>query len=217
SELAAAGIIASFWLPWVPPALLSFLLLLGLVAVNARDVRQFGETEYWLALIKVAAVVLFLCVGAAVDVLGFPGERPLGLEYWWSVPGAPFKDGLRGVVSVIAIAFFGFGGTVIRNDDPNLSLSAQNDDVSIAPFTLILRRAGLGPATHVMNAVILSAVASAANSALYAASRTLVALAARGQAPRIFAAGVDVRGVPWAAIAVTVAVASLAGLGIVWG
>ncbi|KAI9351611.1 amino acid permease/ SLC12A domain-containing protein [Zopfochytrium polystomum] len=258
SELAAAGIITSFWLPTVPPMLTSLLLLVALLAVNTRDVRQFGETEFWIALVKVLAVVLFILAGAAIDLVGFPGEQPLLFKNW-SVPGAPFKNGLLdGFVPVFAIAFFGFGGTemvgvsagevsdprtnvpkainqtfwrilvfyfgsigviglLIPNDDPNLALAAETNDVTIAPFTLILLRAGLGPATHLMNLVILSAVVSAANSALYAASRTLVALADRGHAHRVFAANVDAAGVPWAALAATTAVACLAFLGIAWG
>lgn len=64
-------------------------------------------------------------------------------------------------------------GLVIRHDDPSL-LTSSSRDISIAPFTLIFKRAGLSFAANLMNGVVFSAVISAGNSAIYAASRTLV-------------------------------------------
>lgn len=56
-------------------------------------------------------------------------------------------------------------------------------------------RAGFGPAVHIVNAVLLTAVLSATNSCFYASSRMLLALARTGQAPAIFG-WVNRRGVP---------------------
>jgi amino acid permease len=61
--------------------------------------------------------------------------------------------------------------------------------------TVVFLRAGFGAATHVVNAVLLTAVLSATNSCYYASSRMLLALARSGQAPRIFGV-VNKRGVP---------------------
>ncbi|KAJ3331748.1 hypothetical protein HDU76_002304 [Blyttiomyces sp. JEL0837] len=205
----------------------------------------------------------FVDPGIYVDARGFPLNPDLpgsGQSIWfhnWGIEGAPLKAGLRGVFSVVAIAFFAFGGTelvgvsageveeprknvplainqtfyrilifyigsitviglLIPHDDPSLTLSAETSDIRIAPFTLILLRAGLKSASHVMNAVILSAVVSAANSAMYAATRTLVALAKREHAPKVVGFVTD-RGVPVVALGVTVSVACLAFLGIIWG
>ncbi|KAJ3032004.1 UNVERIFIED_CONTAM: hypothetical protein HDU68_009105 [Siphonaria sp. JEL0065] len=114
------------------------------------------------------------------------------------------------------ISSIGLIGLLIPNDDPSLSLSAKAGDVSIAPFTLILQRAGLLSAATVMNIVILSAVISTANSAMYAASRTLMALSVRGQAPPLFSL-TSSNGVPVWALFVTVLIGSTAFLGIVLG
>ncbi|KAI9348571.1 amino acid permease/ SLC12A domain-containing protein [Obelidium mucronatum] len=114
------------------------------------------------------------------------------------------------------ISSIGLIGLLIPNDDPSLSLSATKGDVSIAPFTLILERAGLISAANVMNIVILSAVISTANSAMYAASRTLMALSVRGQAHQLFSL-TSTNGVPVWALFVTVLIGSTAFLGIILG
>jgi amino acid permease len=61
--------------------------------------------------------------------------------------------------------------------------------------TVVFLRAGFGPATHVVNAVLLTAVLSATNSCFYASSRMLLVMAQNGQAPRMFEV-VNERGVP---------------------
>ena len=74
--------------------------------------------------------------------------------------------------------------------------SARTDEsVAASPLTVVFQRAGFGAATHVVNAVLLTAVLSATNSCFYASSRMLLALARNGQAPSVFG-WVTSRGVP---------------------
>ncbi|HJV16573.1 MAG TPA: amino acid permease [Bacillales bacterium] len=53
-----------------------------------------------------------------------------------------------------------------------------------SPFVQVFSVAGLPGAAHVMNFVLLTAVLSAANSGIYATSRTLFAMAQNGEAPK---------------------------------
>ena len=69
------------------------------------------------------------------------------------------------------------------NDDSLLGSSSQ--DANASPFVIAVRNAGISAVPSIMNAVILIAVLSVGNSSVYGASRTLAALADRGQAPRI--------------------------------
>ena len=62
-------------------------------------------------------------------------------------------------------------------------------------MTIVFKNAGFGLATHVVNAVLLTAVLSVTNSCYYASSRMLLAMARSGHAPRIFGR-VNKRGVP---------------------
>ncbi len=106
-------------------------------------------------------------------------------------------------------------GMLIPYTDPNL-LNASVDHVAISPFTLVFQRAGLAFAAAVMNAVILTAVLSAGNSALYASSRMLWALAREGKAPRWFAR-VNRRGVPMNALYVNTVIGFVAFLSSLFG
>lgn len=81
--------------------------------------------------------------------------------------------------ALIVLAF------IIPYTDPNL-LKNDISDVAVSPFTLVFMRAGLLSAATVMNAVILTAVLSAANSAVYASTRMLYAMAVEGKAPGFF-------------------------------
>lgn len=114
------------------------------------------------------------------------------------------------VVSILVM------GLVIPNNDPSLLESSKSGDITIAPFTLVFQRAGLSLAAHIMNGVVFSAVISAGNSALFAASRTLMALSLEGKAPRIFSL-INTRGVPVYSILATSLFGCISFLGIFMG
>lgn len=73
-------------------------------------------------------------------------------------------------------------GCLISYKDPQL-LGADLDNIAVSPFTLVFEHAGLAFAAALMNTVILTAVLSAGNSAMYAATRVLWVLAKEGKAP----------------------------------
>jgi amino acid permease len=77
-----------------------------------------------------------------------------------------------------------FIGMCVPYDLPELSTSS---DAATASFTIIFNIAGIGVGAHIVNAVVLSSVLSAANSSLYTCSRTMMALARDGKAPALFA------------------------------
>ena len=68
-EAVAAGIYMTFWFPDVPVWVWSVGFAFILLYVNARSVGNFGTFEYWFAMIKVTAIVLFIILGA-VHILG---------------------------------------------------------------------------------------------------------------------------------------------------
>lgn len=106
-------------------------------------------------------------------------------------------------------------GLIIPYTDPNL-LKSGVENVSISPFTLVLQKAGLAFAASVMNAVLLTSVLSAANSAMYASSRMLWALAKEGKAPRIFAS-LNRKGIPMLALCATAIIGLVSFLASLFG
>lgn len=77
-DITAAALYMGFfgryvaWIATVPQwawALIALVLVLGL---NVISVKVFGELEFWFALIKVAALIIFLVVGVGFLIFGTP-------------------------------------------------------------------------------------------------------------------------------------------------
>lgn len=74
-------------------------------------------------------------------------------------------------------------GLLVPYDNPNLGGAGT---AQYSPFVIAINNAGIGGLPSVMNVVIMIAVLSVGNSSVFGSSRTLAALAATGQAPKIF-------------------------------
>lgn len=82
------------------------------------------------------------------------------------------------------IATVFFVGINVKHTDPLLQSEQQNANAS--PLVIVAVRAGITVLPSIINAVLLTAVLSAANSDLYSASRILIGLAEEGHAPHFF-------------------------------
>lgn len=104
-------------------------------------------------------------------------------------------------------------GLLVPYDNPRLPGDPNSNiaDATASPFVIAIESAGIQVLPSVMNAIILVAVVSVGNSAVFGSSRTLAALADQGQAPR-FLAYIDRRGRPLAAIIVASTLGLLAYL-----
>ena len=108
AELTAVAIYFAFWFPQVPQWLWVATASLGLVAVNALQVGRFGEFEYWFALIKVIAIIVFIVIGLAL-IVGI-GPRPaLGFaNLLGHGPFLPFR--FKGVWLALTLALTSYMG-----------------------------------------------------------------------------------------------------------
>ncbi|WP_194948017.1 amino acid permease [Actinomyces trachealis] len=100
-------------------------------------------------------------------------------------PGKNIPRAIRTIFWRILLFYIGaiiVIGFLIPYADPNLLNSAE-DNISVSPFTLVFKKAGILGAASLMNAVILTSVLSAGTSGLYASTRMLFALAENGHAP----------------------------------
>jgi len=77
-------------------------------------------------------------------------------------------------------------GCLVPYNDPNLLNGSSSTDANASPFVIAVKNSGISVVPSIMNVVILIAVLSVGNSSIYGSSRTLAALADRGQAPKIF-------------------------------
>lgn len=97
--------------------------------------------------------------------------------------------------SVTGMMFF--IGILIPYDDDKLLASGSK--TASSPLTISLENAGILPAAHLINGLIVISVISAGNSSLYVASRTMLFMSRNGKAPH-FIGRTNKAGVPWVAL-----------------
>ena len=110
-EAIAVAVYCGWWWPQVPQWMWIVGFSAALLYVNARSVGAFGEFEYWFALIKVAAIVLFIAFGAWL--LAGAG-RPGGIAAThFTSDGGFLPMGFAGVWRALAFVIFGFIGSEV--------------------------------------------------------------------------------------------------------
>ncbi|WP_035054645.1 amino acid permease [Andreprevotia chitinilytica] len=229
AELTAVGKYVQFWWPQIPTwisALVCFVLING---INLANVKLYGETEFWFALIKVLAVIGMILFGSYLLVSGHGGPQASVSNLWND--GGFFPHGFHGLFTMLAIIMFSFGGleligmTAAEADDPQKSIPKAVNQVLFrilifyigslvvllslypwnkvaaggSPFVMIFSQIGAGFTANALNLVVLTAALSVYNSCVYATSRMLYGLADQGNAPKALL-NVDRRGVPLLAI-----------------
>jgi AAT family amino acid transporter len=89
-------------------------------------VKNFGEFEFWFAILKVTAIVLFLAIGAALLLGLLPDVASPALA---NITGDFAPTGLAGVATALFVVIFAFGGTEIvsvaaaETEDPEHSVT----------------------------------------------------------------------------------------------
>lgn len=225
AELTAVGIYMNYWLPDMPQWLSALICLVIITAINLITVRAYGETEFWLALIKVVAIVSMIVLGGYL-VLTNPAGYPANVSNLWS-NGGFMPNGAWGLMLACVVVMFSFGGiellgiTAGEAEDPDRSIPQAINQViwrilifyvgtmfilmclwpwnevgsEASPFVQIFANVGIPAAAHILNLVVLTAAVSVYNSAIYSNSRMLYGLAMKGDAPSCFKK-LSPRGVP---------------------
>ncbi len=225
AELTAVGIYVHYWLPDVPQWLSALICLVIITAVNLINVSAYGEFEFWMALIKITAIVLMIVLG--LYLLGIaPQPFPENFSNLWA-NGGFLPNGWWGMGLATAVVMFSFGGieligiTAGEAENPDRTIPRAINQViwrilifyvgtmivlmalwpwnkvgmEASPFVQIFENVGIPAAAHILNFVVLTAAISVYNSAIYSNSRMLYGLAKKGEAPQIFTR-LSARGVP---------------------
>jgi AAT family amino acid transporter len=111
AEVTAVAIYFAFWFPAVPQWMWVVAVSICLVAVNTLQVGRFGEFEYWFALIKVVAIIVFIILGMAL-VLGLGPAPAIGVSNLTAYGGfLPF--GWKGVWLALTLAITSYMGVEV--------------------------------------------------------------------------------------------------------
>ena len=225
AELTAVGIYMNFWFPDLPQWLSALVCLVAITALNLVNVKAYGEAEFWMALIKIAAIVSMILLGLGL-LVSAPQPFPENFSNLWS-NGGFLPHGVWGLCLATAVVMFSFGGieligiTAGEAENPDRTIPRAINQViwrilifyvgtmavlmalwpwdkvgaEASPFVQIFQNVGIPAAAHILNFVVLTAAVSVYNSAIYSNSRMLYGLAKSGEAPGFFLA-LSPRGVP---------------------
>lgn len=211
--IGAAGLLASVF-PSLPVWLMALAFIAVFSLINVAGVKNYGEFEFWFAILKVAAIIAFLLIGAALIFGWLPNSSSPGLGNLVGNGGfAP--AGLPGIASALLVVVFAFGGTEIvsvaaaETADPVRSVGKAiktvvwrilvfyigslavivtvvpwDSEALDSPFAAVLAIARIPGAETAIVLVAAVALLSALNANLYGASRMSYSLAERGDAPK---------------------------------
>lgn len=127
-EASLLGFTLNTWLPAIPIWLGALICLVTMTISNLFSVRTFGNFEYWLALIKVVAVIAFLVVGALLIVgiipatVGTPGLSTI------TANGGFFPVGVGAMFTSMVLVVFSMSGAEVaaiaasESDDPKTNV-----------------------------------------------------------------------------------------------
>jgi GABA permease len=239
-EANAAGTILHSWFPQVAVWEYTLAITAFLTISNLFSVKNYGEFEFWFALLKVVAIVAFLCAGSLAIGGLMPGSSTQGISHLYDKGFMP--NGISAVLAAILTTMFSFMGTEIvtiaaaesREPKKQITLATNSVIWRIALFYLLsifivvalvpwntpaLMKAGsyqtamqmmnVPYAKQIVDVVVLIAVCSCLNSALYTASRMMYSLSRRQDAPAM-ASRTTRSGTPWVAVLLSTAAAFLA-------
>ena len=236
---AAAAILSD--LVGAPQWVWALAVTLLLTVTNLISVGNYGEFEFWFALIKVVAIIAFICIGVAAILGLIPDSQVSGIDQLWQ-PDGFMPNGFGAVIAGMLVTMFSFMGTEIvtiaaaESPDPTTGISKAVNSViwrislfyigsifvivALMPYDKLengsyqstLEAIGIPGSKIIMDLVILTAVASCLNSALYTASRMLFSLGDRRDAPRAVRK-LTGNGVPWVAVLASMVVGFLAVVG----
>ena len=225
AELTAVSIYVAYWFPDLPAWISALICLIIITIINLVTVGAYGEIEFWMAFIKISAIILMILLGS---YLIFTDARPFPENFsnLWA-HGGFFPNGLSGMVMSIAPVLFSFGGiellgiTAGEAENPDKTIPKAINQViyrilifyvgtmlvlmtlwqwnevgkDASPFVQIFDNVGISAAANILNFVVLTAAVSVYNSAIYSNSRMLYGLATSGNAPKFFEK-LSRRGVP---------------------
>ncbi|MFD0038347.1 amino acid permease [Streptomyces anulatus] len=171
-EATAAAQIAHGWVPGIEPWAWVLLFMVVFTAANLTAVKNFGESEFWFASLKVGAIVVFLVLGLLAVLGWLPDTDPVGMTNLTG-QGGFLPNGWGGVVSGVLTVVFAFGGLEVvtiaaaETDDPARAVGRAVRSavvrilffyvgsmlviVTVLPWTA--QQAGLSPYVKVLDAI----------------------------------------------------------------
>ena len=108
SELTAVAKYINYWWPHIAAWQSVLFFFVIITAINLTNVKLYGESEFWLAIIKVTAVVAMILFGLFL-LFTADANSTASFSNLWS-HGGFFPNGFDGLFYMLAFIMFAFGG-----------------------------------------------------------------------------------------------------------
>ncbi|MFD0489978.1 amino acid permease [Saccharopolyspora spinosporotrichia] len=110
ADITAIALYAHFWAAFtpIPQWVLALIALAIVLAINLVSVKLFGELEFWFAIIKVAALVLFMVVGIFLLVTQHPIDGATPGPQLIADNGGVFPAGVLPMVLIMQGVIFAY-------------------------------------------------------------------------------------------------------------
>ncbi|MBM6619802.1 amino acid permease [Bacillus suaedaesalsae] len=232
SQLTALGLFTRFWFDNFPLWLLTLIYgVLGIIVILA-GVSSFKKVENVLAILKIAAIFMFIIIAALALFGVIDGEKEVSIKKTYS---EIFPNGFKGFWTALIYAFYAFGGIEVMGimasdlkepkDAPKSGkimlillttiyllslglaitlLSWDKFSTKQSPFMTALEGYNLPFVPHVFNAVLIIGGFSTMVAALYGVTNMIVTLSEDGDAPKVFQTTKGKKKLPIAALLLTV-------------
>ena len=108
SELTAVAKYINYWWPHIAAWQSVLFFFVVITAINLTNVKFYGESEFWLAIIKVTAVVAMILFGLFLLFTADVNSTASFSNLW--AHGGFFPNGFDGLFYMLAFLMFAFGG-----------------------------------------------------------------------------------------------------------
>ncbi|KAJ4207084.1 histidine permease [Fusarium solani] len=184
-------------------AVIGFILLAIVINIGGEPESGYIGGMYWRNPGPFKNGFKGFCSVLVTSAFSFTGTELIGLAAAETAnPRKSLPTAIKQVfwrITIFYIVALMLVGLLVPSNDSRLMSGSSVADASASPFVIAIEKAGTTILPSVMNAIILVAVISVGNSAVFGSSRTLAALAEQSHAPQIFAY-VDKQGRPLMAI-----------------
>jgi AAT family amino acid transporter/aromatic amino acid transport protein AroP len=108
TELTAVAKYINYWWPFIPAWASVLFFFVVITLINLGNVKFYGESEFWLAIIKVAAVISMIVFGLYLLFTADANSTASFSNLW--AHGGFFPNGFEGLFYMLAFLMFAFGG-----------------------------------------------------------------------------------------------------------
>ncbi len=140
TELTAIGKYVNYWWPHIPAWVSVMVFFAVITLANLANVKLYAESEFWLSMIKVVAIVAMIIFGVYL-LLTAGTDSTASISNLWA-HGGFFPHGFDGLFYMLAFMMFAFGGIELismaaaetENPDQNIPKAVNQTVIRVFLF-----------------------------------------------------------------------------------